>query len=198
MISHLERLLNLPGQSQITHVPRKSFSWATPLVHVPAHVVKFRLIQALQWRHNDHGGVSNHQPPSRLFTQSFIQAGQRQHQSSASLAFVRGNHRDRWIPRTKGQLRRKMFPFDDVIMDRERRWSLASDTIWHRRNGSLLPVGHGLFAWWHHQMETSSALLALCAGNSPVTDKFPSQRSVTRSFHVFFDLRLNVLLSKQS
>ena len=27
----------------------------------------------------------------------------RKHQSSASLAFVRGIHRDRWIPRTKGQ-----------------------------------------------------------------------------------------------
>ena len=34
---------------------------------------------------------------------------QRKHQSSASLAFVRGNHRDRWIPRTKGQLRGKCF-----------------------------------------------------------------------------------------
>ena len=41
---------------------------------------------------------------------------QRKHQSSASLAFVWGIHRDRWIPRTKGQLRGKMFPFDDVIM----------------------------------------------------------------------------------
>ena len=43
-------------------------------------------------------------------------ADQRIHQSSASLAFVRGIHWDRWIPRTKGQLRGKMFPFDDVIM----------------------------------------------------------------------------------
>ena len=34
---------------------------------------------------------------------------QRKHQSSASLAFVRGIHRDRWIPRTKGQLRGKCF-----------------------------------------------------------------------------------------
>ena len=34
---------------------------------------------------------------------------QRKHQSSASLSFVRGIHRDRWIPRTKGQLRRKCF-----------------------------------------------------------------------------------------
>ena len=34
---------------------------------------------------------------------------QRKHQSSASLAFVWGIHRDPWIPRTKGQLRGKCF-----------------------------------------------------------------------------------------
>ena len=39
-------------------------------------------------------------------------------------------------------------------------------------------------------METFSALLAICVGNSPVTDEFPSQRPVTLSFEVFFDLRL--------
>ena len=53
-------------------------------------------------------------------------------------------------------------------------------------------------AWWRHQMETFSALLALCAGNSPVTAEFPSQRPVTRSLDVYFDLRLNKRLSKQS
>ena len=42
------------------------------------------------------------------------------------------------------------------------------------------------------------ALLAICAGNSPVTGEFPAQRPVTRSFDVFFDLRLNKRLSKQS
>ena len=47
-------------------------------------------------------------------------------------------------------------------------------------------------------METLSALLAICAGNSPVPGEFPTQRPVTRSFHVFFDLRLNKTLSKQS
>ena len=46
-------------------------------------------------------------------------------------------------------------------------------------------------------METFSALLALCVGNSPVTGEFPSQRPVTRSFDVFFD-RQNKKLSKQS
>ena len=55
----------------------------------------------------------------------------------------------------------------------------------------------GLIAWWRHQMETFSALLALCAGNSPVPGEFPTQRPVTRSFDVFFDLHLNKRLSKQ-
>ena len=47
-------------------------------------------------------------------------------------------------------------------------------------------------------METFSALLDLCGGNSPITGEFPSQRPVTRSFYVFFDLRLNKQLSKPS
>ena len=53
-------------------------------------------------------------------------------------------------------------------------------------------------SWWHHEMETFSALLAICAGNSPVPSEFPTQRPVTRSFGVFFDLRLNKRLSKKS
>ena len=50
--------------------------------------------------------------------------------------------------------------------------------------------------WWRHQMETFSALLAICAGNSSVPGELPAQRPVTRSFDVFFDLRLNKRLSK--
>ena len=46
-------------------------------------------------------------------------------------------------------------------------------------------------------MEAFSALLALCAGKSRLTGEFPSQRPVTRSFDVFFDLCLNKRLSKQ-
>ena len=58
-------------------------------------------------------------------------------------------------------------------------------------DGSFIP-------WWRHQMEAFSALLGICAGNSPVPGEFPAQRPVTRSFNVFFDLRLNKPLSKQS
>ena len=59
------------------------------------------------------------------------------------------------------------------------------------------PGRHCSTSWWRHQMETFSALLALCAGNSPVTGDFPAQRPVTRSFDVFFDLCRNKRLSKQ-
>ena len=42
-------------------------------------------------------------------------------------------------------------------------------------------------------MEIFSALLALYTG----TGEFPSQSPVTRSFDIFFDLRLNKQLSKR-
>ena len=54
------------------------------------------------------------------------------------------------------------------------------------------------WTWWRHQMETFSALLDICAGNSPVPGEFPAQRPVTRSFDDFFDLSLDKRLGKQS
>ena len=62
----------------------------------------------------------------------------------------------------------------------------------------LCPCVRKGFPWWRHQMETFFASLAICAGNSPVSGEFPAQRPVTRSFDVFFELRLNERLSKQS
>ena len=63
-------------------------------------------------------------------------------------------------------------------------------------------LSHGFpSSWWRHQVETFSALLALCAGGgggSPVPCEFPAQRPVTRSFDVFFDLCPNKRLSKHS
>ena len=55
----------------------------------------------------------------------------------------------------------------------------------------------GDLAWWRHQMETFSALLALCEGYPSVTGGFPSLRLVTGSFDVFFHMRLNKRLSNQ-
>ena len=47
-------------------------------------------------------------------------------------------------------------------------------------------------------METFSALLAFCEGYPPVIGGIPSQRPVTQSFDVFFDLYINKRLSNQS
>ena len=44
-----------------------------------------------------------------VYSTVYSGADQSKHQSSASLAFVWGIHRDRWIPRTNGQLRGKCF-----------------------------------------------------------------------------------------
>ena len=46
-------------------------------------------------------------------------------------------------------------------------------------------------SWWRHQMETFSALLALCAGNSPLT------KTSDDELWCFFYLCLNKRLSKQ-
>ena len=55
----------------------------------------------------------------------------------------------------------------------------------------------GPLSWWRRQMEIFSMSLALCEGNPPATGGFPSQRPVTWSFAVFFDLHLSKRLKKQ-
>ena len=84
----------------------------------------------------------------------------------------------------------------------------CSDSVaqWHHMTSSdiLATIGSGngmlpvSYIWKHHQMETFSALMAICVGNSPVPGEFPTQRPVTQSFDVYFVLRLNKRLCKQS
>ena len=106
---------------------------------------------------------------------------------------------NRWIPSTKGQWRGKCFHLMTSLWE----GGLVGMTqrvlcrFINRLPPFIYPPSSCYTAWWRHQMETFSALLALCEGNSPVTGEFPSQRPVTRSFDVFFDLRLNTRLSKQ-
>ena len=44
-----------------------------------------------------------------------------------------------------------------------------------------------VYALGRHRKENMSALLALCEGNPPVTDGFPSQRPVTLKFYFLCD-----------
>ena len=89
-----------------------------------------------------------------------------------------------WLScRDAGDLRRHCAHYDVTVM------TSSCDIRWQRSNDN---------PWLRHQMETFSVVLAICAGNSPVPGEFPAQRPVTRSFDIFFDLRLNKRLSKQS
>ena len=87
-----------------TGMTRPYMSWALlPDNHRPKVIL-------LQWSHNESDGV-------------YSGADQRKHQSSASLAFVRGIHRSPVNSPHKRPVRRNMFPFDDVIILKVR---------WHR------------------------------------------------------------------
>ena len=94
------------------------------------------------------------------------------HVSHASVVTV---HTAQWIP------------INPALMNRNSELSWLATPLWSESTNT----------WRRHQLVTLSALLATCAGNSAVTGGFPSQRPVTRSFAVFFDLRLNKRLSKQ-
>ena len=67
------------------------------------------------------------------------------------------------------------------IMSRSSKWCCKTlrETKYYYKWNTM--AQHRLFSiyltWWRHQMETFSALLAICAGNSPVTGEFPSQKA---------------------
>ena len=93
---------------------------------------------ALQWRNNGLDSVSNHQP-TIVYSTVYSGSNQRKHQSSSSLAFVRGIHRWPVNSPHKWPVTRKMFPFDDVIME----WPLLSAAQWWwsvRRIDGLISV----------------------------------------------------------
>ena len=69
----------------------------------------------LQWRHNDHDGVSNHQPPSCLLKRLFRRWSKKTSKLRVTGLCV-GNSPGPVNSRHKGLATRKMSPFDDVIM----------------------------------------------------------------------------------
>ena len=71
---------------------------------------------SLQWRHNGRDSVSNLQL-TIVYSIVYSDVDQRKHQSFALLAFVRGIHRGPVNSPHKWPVTRKMFPFDDVIMN---------------------------------------------------------------------------------
>ena len=78
---------------------------------------------SLHWRHNDHDGVSNHQPHGCLFNHLFRRTSKKTSKLRVAGLSV-GNSPGPVNSPHKGPVTRKMFPLDDVIMWRERdAWS---------------------------------------------------------------------------
>ena len=101
-----------------------------------------------------------------VYSTVYSDADQRKYQSSASLAFVWGIHRDRWIPRTKGQLRGKCF---HLMTSSGLAWvtkncrSNSLDFKWYETNGHI--PDHSLFhkkmcthalQWRHNERDDDS------------------------------------------
>ena len=70
----------------------------------------------LHWRHNDHNGVSNHQPHHCLLNRLFRRRSKKTSKLRVTGLCV-GNSPGPVNSPHKGPVTRKMFPFDDVIMD---------------------------------------------------------------------------------
>ena len=125
---------------------------------------------ALRWRHNERDSVSNRQPHDR-YSSVLSGVDQRKHQSSASLAFVRGIHRWPVNSPHKCPVTWKIFSFDDVIMAKR-----PADT------------------WWRHDMETRSALLVLFEKtSSPVCS--PHKGAVMDRIGVYFVASMEYFLT---
>ena len=127
-----------------------------------------------------------------VFSTVYSDADQRKHQSSASLAFVRGIHRGPVNSSHKWPVARKMFPFDDVIMIfvlsrfplfisgtrvRHQRYhygdviinAMASQTT------SLTIVLLNRLLRRYSKKTSKLRVTGFYAGNPPVTGEFPAQ-----------------------
>ena len=82
-----------------------------------ATILQMTFYITLQWRHNDHDGVSNHQPHGCLLNRLFKRRSKKTSKLRVTGLYV-GNSPGPVNSPHKGPVTRKMFPFDDVIMDR--------------------------------------------------------------------------------
>ena len=116
----------------------------------------------LRWRHNDHAGVSNHQPHGCLLNRLF-----RRKSKKTSKLRVTGLCAGNSISRTNGQLRGKCFHLMTSSWGgnglKIAEWDLGIS--WSVVFQMSIPAQNNALAWCRHQMETFSVLLALCEGN---------------------------------
>ena len=89
----------------------------------------YHTIVTLHWRHNDHDGVSNHQPQGCLLNRAFRGRSKKTSKLRVTGLCV-GNSPVPVNSPHKGPVTRKMFPFDDVIMTVSAMKTWANGSTW--------------------------------------------------------------------
>ena len=97
---------------------------------------------SLRWRHNDHAGVSNHQPHGCLLNRLFRRRSKKTSKLRVT-GLCEGNSPGPVNSPYKGPVTRKMFLFDDVIMSK---WLIAQENL-NKSNLTLRLAPWLLMAW---------------------------------------------------
>ena len=142
----------------------------------------------LAFKTNARGGLlKNHPLFNDICCMDFVKSYE--HKYNISYTHWNGdiNLKEFWSLAVPEQVVQKStFPFERVLYTITNSFTLYSLVLFSTNS------------WWSLLIETVSALLGICVGNSPVTGEFPAQRPVARSFDVFFDLCLNQRLNNQT
>ena len=190
-------LLILSGHTIILsgHVCHVSHEWCL------GYSISSCIGSTLQWRHNGRHGVSNHQPHHCLLNRLF---GRRSNKIS-KLRLCAGNSPGPVNSPPKGSVTRKMFPFDDVIMnDFDSSVDLSASSAVIYATKCLLNIMCSRISYTHYSDVIMSAMASqitslkiaystvyseedkktsklratgLCAGNSLMACELPAQRA---------------------
>ena len=144
---------------------------SVPLMAYPAHINKdgsLTSMSALPLLKSQYSGVMMGAMTSQITSVSIVYStvcsgkDQRQHQRSASLAFVRGIHRWPVNSPHKKPVTRNMFPFNDVIMHKDRKMHIGqvSQGAWMSNNIPENTVGY------NYQSLLYISMIAALAGNA--------------------------------
>ena len=155
---------------------------------LPVHELTRYSVLALEWRHNERDGVSNHQHHHCLLNRLFRRRSKKTSKFSVT-SLCAGN--SPVTSQHKGPVTRKMFPFDDVIMniviynpshDNTHTTPHLQYTLRWRHNdhagvSNHQPPGCWLNRLFRRKSKKTSKLrvTGLCAGNSPGTGEFSAQ-----------------------
>ena len=120
----------------------------------PFYIITYPQI-TLHWRHNDHGGVSNHHPHDCLSNRLFRRRSKKTSKLRVTGLCERNSPGPVNSPH-KGSVTRKMVPFDDVIMIWLLCWCYDAGSHHSNHHNIIVQFGTNIALWlwalqWRHK-----------------------------------------------